>query len=122
MRRFVSVVSIAGLLLGMLAGPAAAAERRDPADSGLNIDIAIIRFVEKPEGVGRLTIRTHSGWKCRELRPAAKTSLKWLFDGSGNNHFDLVGSFVCRNRTLYFNLRSKDGSNQYEPIVARRPN
>ena len=122
MRRFVSVCSIAGLMLGALAAPASAAQRTDPADSGLSIDISLIKFVEKPEDVGKLTIKTHSGWKCRELRPAAKTSLKWLFDGSGNNKWDLVGSFVCRKGTLYFNLRSKDGSNQYESIVAQRPN
>ncbi|HEX2057439.1 MAG TPA: hypothetical protein VHI71_03640 [Actinomycetota bacterium] len=122
MRRFVSVVSLAGLLVGALATPASAAQRKDPADSGLRIDISLIKFVEDPEDVGELTIKTHSGWKCRALRPAAKTSLKWFFDGSGDNGWDLVGSFVCRDGTLVFELRSTDGSNNYEPIVAQRPN
>lgn len=109
-------------LVVALAAPALAVEREDPADSGLKLDISLIKFVEQPEDVGKLTIKTHSGWRCRALRPAAKTSLKWFFDGSGNNDFDLVGSFVCRNGTLVFELRSTDGSNQYEPIVASKPN
>lgn len=119
-RLFVLLSSLALILA--LAPAASAVERQDPADSGLKLDIALIKFVEKPEDVGRLTIRTHSGWKCRALRPAAETSLKWFFDGSGNNDFDLVGSFVCRDGTLVFELRSTDGSNNYEPIVATRPN
>ncbi len=110
------------LLVVVLAPPALAVEQDDPADSGLKLDISLIKFVEDPEDVGKLTIKTHSRWKCRALRPAAKTSLKWFFDGSGDNEWDLVGSFVCRNGTLVFELRSTDGSNQYEPIVAQRPN
>jgi hypothetical protein len=110
------------LLVAGFAPSALAVEKNDPADSGLDIDISFIKFVENPEDVGKLTIRTHSRWKCRALRPAAKTQLKWLFDGSGNNEFDLVGSFVCRDGVLLFELRSTDGSNMYEPIVARRPN
>ncbi|MFN2588432.1 MAG: hypothetical protein ABR613_10005 [Actinomycetota bacterium] len=121
-KRFVSVAAIAALFVVALAAPAFAVKRHDPADSGLGIDISLIKFVEDPEDVATLTIRTHSAWKCRQLRPAAKTSLKWLFDGSGNNEWDLVGSFVCRSGVLVFELRSKDGSNQYEPIPAERPN
>lgn len=119
-RLFVLLSSL--LLVVALAPPALAVEQQDPADSGSKLDISLIRFVEDPEDVGTLTIKTHSGWKCRALRPAAKTSLKWFFDGSGNNDFDLVGSFVCRDGTLVFNLRSTDGSSQYEPIVAQKPN
>ena len=119
-RLFVLLSSLA--VVGALAPPALAVEQEDPADSGLKLDIALIKFVEDPEDVGKLTIKTHSGWKCRALRPAAKTALKWFFDGSGNNDWDLVGSFVCRDGTLVFELRSTDGSNQYEPIVATRPN
>jgi hypothetical protein len=122
MRRLVSVVSIAALMVVGLAPAAFAVQRQDPADSGLKLDISLIKFVEKPEDVATLTIKTHSGWKCRALRPAAKTSLKWFFDGSGDNDFDLVGSFVCSDGTLVFNLRSTDGSSQYEPIVATKPN
>jgi hypothetical protein len=122
LKRFALVSSlVAAFALGLV--PAAlAVERDDPADSGLKLDISLIKFVEDPEDVGKLTIKTHSGWKCRALRPAAKTSLKWFFDGSGNNEFDLVGSFVCRRRTLVFELRSADGNNNYEPIVAQKPN
>ncbi len=121
MKRLV-VGAVVATMVAVLAPPALAANEDDPADSGLSIDISYIAFREKPEGVGRLTIKTHSAWKCRELRPAAKTALKWLFDGSGNKKWDLVGKFVCRGGKLLFELRSKDGSNQYEPIVARRPN
>lgn len=120
--RLAAVLAAVPLFVLTGASPALAAERHDGADSGLSIDISSIKFVEKPDDVGRLTIKTHSGWKCRELRPAAKTSLKWLFDGSGNKKFDLVGSFVCRKGNLLFKLRSKDGSNRYEPIAARKPN
>ncbi|HEV2756019.1 MAG TPA: hypothetical protein VG318_09625 [Actinomycetota bacterium] len=121
-RRLISVTLMAATLVVALAAPAFAVKEQDPADSGLSLDISLIKFVEDPEDVATLTIRTHSAWKCRELRPAAKTSLKWLFDGSGNNKWDLVGSFVCRDGALIFELRSKDGSNQYEPIAAKRPN
>ncbi|MDQ4025963.1 MAG: hypothetical protein M3217_10840 [Actinomycetota bacterium] len=121
-KRFVSVTLLATALVVALAAPAFAVKRQDPADSGLSIDISLIKFVEDPEDVATLTIRTHSAWKCRELRPAAKTQLKWLFDGSGNNDWDLVGKFVCRDGVLVFQLRSTDGSNQYEPIAAERPN
>ena len=121
-KRFVSVVALVAVLLVALAAPAWAVKEQDPADSGLDLDIALIKFVEEPEDVGILTIRTHAGWKCSMLRPAANTQLKWLFDGSGNNGFDLVGSFVCRDGALVFQLRSTDGSNNYEPIVAERPN
>lgn len=120
--RFLWLVPLVVLLSAVVVPPALAVEAEDPADSGLSIDIALIKFVEDPEGVGKLTIRAHSRWKCSELRPAAKTQLKWLFDGSGNNEFDLVGNFVCREGTLVFELKSTDGSNQYEPIVAQRPN
>ena len=119
--RLLVLLSSLGLIVA-LAPPALAVEQEDPADSGLKIDISLIKFVEDPEDVGTLTIKTHSRWKCRALRPAAKTSLKWFFDGSGNNDWDLVGSFVCRDGTLVFELRSTDGSNNYEPIVAQRPN
>ncbi len=120
-KRWIAVSGMVALVMGLM--PAAfAVQKNDPADSGLDIDISLIKFVEKPEDVGRLTIKTHSGWKCRALRPAAKTQLKWLFDGSGNNNWDLVGSFVCREGVLLFELRSKDGANNYEPIAARRPN
>lgn len=119
-RLFVALWSLA--LIVSLAPPAFAVEQEDPADAGSKLDISLIKFVEDPEDVGVLTIRTHSRWKCSALRPAAKTSLKWFFDGSGSNDFDLVGSFVCRNGTLVFELRSTDGSNNYEPIVAQRPN
>jgi hypothetical protein len=119
-RLFVLLSSLA--LVVALAPPALAVEQEDPADTGLKLDISLIKFVEDPEDVGTLTIKTHSGWKCRALRPAAKTSLKWFFDGSGNNEWDLVGSFVCRNGTLVFELRSTDGSSQYEPIAAQKPN
>lgn len=119
-RSFVLASSFA--LVFALAPAALAVEQDDPADSGLKLDISLIKFVEKPDDVGRLTIKTHSGWKCRALRPAAKTSLKWFFDGSGDKDFDLVGSFVCRRGTLVFELRSTDGSSSYEPIVARKPN
>lgn len=117
------VVLLSSLAMLVATAPAAlAVERDDPADSGLKLDISLIKFVEDPEDVGTLTIKTHSGWKCRALRPAANTSLKWFFDGSGNNDWDLVGSFVCRDGTLVFELRSADGSNNYEPIVAQKPN
>ena len=121
-KRFVSVAAIAALFVVGIAAPAFAVKEQDPADSGLDIDISLIKFVEDPEDIATLTIRTHSAWKCRMLRPAAKTSLKWFFDGSGNNEWDLVGSFVCRDGVLVFELRSTDGSNQYEPIAAERPN
>ncbi|MDQ4125572.1 MAG: hypothetical protein M3134_08235 [Actinomycetota bacterium] len=120
-KRWIPMVVTAALVTGVM--PAAwAVQRRDPADSGSKLDISLIKFVEDPEDVATLTIRTHSGWNCRALRPAAKTSLKWFFDGSGNNDFDLVGSFVCRQGTLVFELRSTDGSSQYEPLVTERPN
>lgn len=122
MRNRLLVLLSSLLLVVALAPSALAVEQDDPADSGLQLDISLIRFVEDPEDVGKLTIKTHSRWKCRALRPAAKTALKWFFDGSGNNEFDLVGSFVCREGTLVFQLRSTDGSNNYEPIVAQRPN
>ena len=122
MRSRLSVLLSSLALIVALAPPAFAVEQEDPADSGLKLDVSLIKFVEDPEDVGKLTIKTHSGWKCPALRPAAKTSLKWFFDGSGNNEFDLVGSFVCRNGTLVFELRSTDGSSQYEPIVAQKPN
>lgn len=121
-RRLICVVSVAALLIPLAAPPAFAVAQDDPADSGLKIDIARIAFREDPENVGRLTIRAHSRWRCRHLRPAAKTQLKWLFDGSGNREFDLVGNFECRDGKLLFKLRSTDGSNNYEPIVATRPN
>ncbi len=120
--RVVSLAVMVAVVVVALAAPAFAVKKQDPADSGLSIDISLIKFVEDPEDIATLTIRTHSAWKCRELRPAAKTQLKWLFDGSGNNDWDLVGSFVCRDGVLLFQLRSKDGSNQYEPIAAERPN
>ncbi len=123
MRRRVTLLLSVGVLLGGLTTPAALAiTREDPLDSGLRIDIALIRFVEDPEDIGNLTIRAHAGWRCRDLRPAAKTALKWLFDGSGNNDFDLVGSFTCRDGKLLFKLRSTDGNNEYEPIRARKLN
>lgn len=122
MRSRFSVLLTSLALLVVLAPPALAVEQEDPADTGLMLDVALIKFVEDSDDVGTLTIRTHSGWKCRALRPAAKTSLKWFFDGSGDNDFDLVGSFVCRDGTLLFHLRSTDGSNRYEPLVAERPN
>ena len=122
MRRLTTVVSIAVLMVAGLAPAAFAVEQQDPADSGLKLDISLIKFVEDPEDIATLTIKTHSGWKCAALRPAANTSLKWFFDGSGNNDFDLVGSFVCRDGTLIFELRSTDGSSQYEPIAAEKPN
>lgn len=121
-RRLLSVTVMVATLVVALAAPAFAVKESDPADSGLAIDISLIKFVEDPEDVATLTIRAHSAWKCRDLRPAAKTQLKWLFDGSGNNEFDLVGSFVCRDGALIFELRSTDGSNMYEPIAAERPN
>jgi hypothetical protein len=120
--RLLRATSVAIVWSCLFASPALAVQRQDPADSGLDLDISLIKFVEKPEDVATLTIKTHSRWKCRALRPAAKTSLKWFFDGSGSNDFDLVGSFVCSEGTLVFNLRSTDGSAQYEPIVATRPN
>lgn len=123
MSKKVALVSTLVALLGVaLAPPAAAAQRKDGADSGLKLDISLIKFVEDPEDVATLTIKTHSGWRCRALRPAAQTSLKWFFDGSGDSDFDLVGSFVCRQGTLVFNLRSTDGGSQYEPLVAEKPN
>lgn len=122
LKRVASVVAMVAVLVVGIATPAFAVKRQDPADSGLDIDISLIKFVEDPEDVGTLTIRSHSAWRCRVLRPAAKTSLKWFFDGSGNNDFDLVGSFVCREGALIFQLRSTDGSNNYEPIAAERPN
>lgn len=121
-KRFVSVAAMVAVLVLGLAAPAFAVKKQDPADTGLDLDIALIKFVEDPEDIANLTIRTHSAWKCGMLRPAAKTQLKWYFDGSGNNGFDLVGSFVCREGTLVFELRSTDGDNNYEPIVADRPN
>lgn len=120
-KRWIPMVVTAAVVMGVM--PAAfAVQQQDPSDSGLKLDISLIKFVEDPEDVATLTIKTHSGWKCRALRPAAKTSLKWFFDGSGNNDFDLVGSFVCRQGTLVFELRSTDGNSQYEPLVAERPN
>jgi hypothetical protein len=121
-RRLASIALMVAVLVVGIAAPAFAVKRQDPADSGLQIDISLIKFVEDPEDIATLTIRSHSAWKCRVLRPAAKTQLKWLFDGSGNNDWDLIGTFVCREGTLLFELRSADGSNQYEPIVAERPN
>jgi hypothetical protein len=120
-RRLFVLLSTTALLVTALASPAGAVQRRDPADSGLDLDISLIKFVEDPEDVATLTIKTHSGWKCRALRPVASRSLKWYFDGSGGNDFDLVGKFVCREGTLLFHLRSTDGSAQYEPLVAKRP-
>ncbi|HYP23027.1 MAG TPA: hypothetical protein VEV43_05590 [Actinomycetota bacterium] len=120
--RLLRVSAVAVMLSCLWAAPALAVEQQDPADTGLKLDISLIKFVEDPEDVATLTIKTHSGWKCGALRPAAKTSLKWFFDGSGNNDFDLVGSFVCRGGTLVFNLRSTDGGSQYEPLVAKKPN
>lgn len=120
-KKFALVSTLVALLGLALAPPAAAAQRKDGADSGSKLDISLIKFVEDPEDVATLTIRTHSAWKCGALRPAAKTSLKWFFDGSGDDDFDLVGSFVCRGGTLLFNLRSTDGASQYEPLVAKRP-
>lgn len=119
--RWITLVGLTVMAMGLMP-PALAVEQEDPADTGLKLDISLIKFVEDPEDVGTLTIRTHSGWTCRALRPAAKTSLKWFFDGSGNNEWDLVGSFVCRDGTLVFELRSTDGSNRYEPLVAEKPN
>ena len=110
------------VLVAVLGPPALAAQKSDPADSGLDLDISLIKFVEDPEDVATLTIRTHSGWKCGALRPGTGRSLKWFFDGSGDNGFDLVGKFVCRDGTLVFELRSTDGSSQYEPLIAERPN
>src|SRR5918998_5559730 len=121
-RRLVAMTAMVAVVIVGVAAPAFAVKRQDPADSGLGLDISLIKFVEDPEDVGTLTIKTHAGWKCRALRPAAKTSLKWFFDGSGNNDYDLVGSFVCRDGTLVFELRSTDGNAQYEPIVAEKPN
>lgn len=119
-RIFVAATSV--FAMTVMAAPALAVQQQDPADSGLDLDISLIKFVEDPEDIATLTIKTHSGWKCSALRPAANTSLKWFFDGSGNDDFDLVGSFVCRDGTLIFELRSTDGSSQYEPIVAEKPN
>lgn len=121
-KRLVSVAVLVPVLVVALAAPAFAIKQQDPADSGLELDISLIKFVEEPEDVGNLTIRTHSAWKCGMLRPAAGTQLKWLFDGSGNNAFDLVGNFVCRDGVLLFKLKSTDGDNTYEPIAAERPN
>lgn len=121
-RRLVVLLSSAALLLTALAAPAAAVQRRDPADSGLDLDISLIKFVEDPNDVATLTIKTHSGWKCAALRPVNSRSLKWYFDGSGNDDFDLVGKFVCRKGTLLFHLRSTDGGSRYEPLVAKKPN
>lgn len=121
-KRIASIAAMVAVLVVGIAAPAFAVKQQDPADSGLSIDISLIKFVEDSEDVATLTIRAHSAWKCRDLRPAANTSLKWLFDGSGNNDWDLVGSFVCRDGDLVFELRSQDGSNNYEPIAAERPN
>lgn len=120
-RKWIPMAVTAAFVMGVM--PAAfAVQQQDPDDAGSKLDISLIKFVEDPEDVATLTIKTHSAWKCRALRPAAKTSLKWFFDGSGNNDFDLVGSFVCRQGTLVFELRSTDGSAQYEPLVAKKPN
>ena len=123
MRTRVALLStLIALVVAGLAPPAVAAQRKDGADSGLDLDISLIKFVEDPQDVATLTIKTYSGWKCRALRPAASRSLKWYFDGSGDDGFDLVGKFVCRDGTLVFELRSTDGSSQYEPLVAKKPN
>lgn len=123
MRMRVTLLLCSGMLLvGLTTSVAMAAEQEDPLDSGLRIDIALIKFTEDPEDVGNLTIRAHARWRCRDLRPAAQTELKWYFDGTGNNDFDLIGSFVCRDGKLLFKLRSADGSNVYEPLRARKPN
>ncbi len=109
------------VMVGNASGGTTVREQKDPADSGLNIDISLIRYVQHSEDAARLTIKTHAGWKCRELRPAADMQLTWFFDGSGSDAFDLAGSFVCRDGVLLFKLRTWGGSQEYESAVARKP-
>lgn len=82
----------------------------------------MIRYVELSGDEARLTIKTHAGWRCRDLRPAADTQLSWFFDGGGpSDAFDLAGDFVCRDGVLLFKLHTWGGSQEYEPIVAQKP-
>jgi hypothetical protein len=99
---------------------AGAVREGDPDDVEGLLDISLTRFVDD-EGIGQLTIVTYDDWGCSDLRANVETNLKWLLDGRGDRRFDLVGTFECRRNTLFFDLRSRDGSNQYEPIeVSRR--
>jgi hypothetical protein len=115
---------IAILLLTLVfiapASPAGAVRAGDPDDMDGKLDISLTRFVEPEEDIGQLTIVTYESWGCAHLGRGRGTTLKWLIDGRGGRRFDLVGTFECRQRTLLFDLRSKDGRNKYEPIRVRR--
>lgn len=108
------------LLVTVLATQAGAVRRGDPNDVSGLLDISLTRFIDD-DGIAQLTVVTYDDWRCRHLRAAEPTSLTWKLDGRGDRRFDLIGEFECRNGNLFFDLRSRNGANQYEPIEAIRP-
>ena len=114
------VVLLMAVVFAATAVPANAARDADPDDMDGRLDISLTRFVEPEEDVGQLTIVTYESWGCAHLGRGRRTTLKWLIDGRGGRRFDLVGTFECRRRKLWFDLRSKNGRNEYEPIRVRR--
>jgi hypothetical protein len=101
---------------------AAAATASDPEDAKGKLDIVLIEFVQDTEEEpAKLTIKTDTKWRCGYLKPAKETSLKWKFDDSGGNAADYVGTFVCRQGTLVFEISSTDGSQNFEPLPTQRP-
>jgi hypothetical protein len=102
---------------------AAAAAASDPEDTKGKLDIVLIEFVQDTdEEPAELSIKTDTKWGCGYLNPAKKTNLKWKFDDSGGNAADYVGTFVCRQGTLVFEISSTDGSQNFEPLPTERPN
>ncbi len=117
----ISLIFVVAMVVNASGGGSSVRELTDPADSGLKMDISLVRYAQHRQHVARLTIKTHARWRCRDLRPAADTQLTWFFDGGGpSDAFDLAGDFVCRDGDLLFKLHSWGGSEDYEPIVARK--
>jgi hypothetical protein len=111
-----AAIAVVVVLVGATA--AMAVSRKDPKDVSGRLDIVRIKFTSQQQ-LATLTLETENAWRCRYLKPAKKTALRWLFDDGADGDNDLIGDFVCRQKKLVFELHSEDS--QYEPIFATRP-
>ncbi|MGH2754224.1 MAG: hypothetical protein ACRDLB_07285, partial [Actinomycetota bacterium] len=114
MRRMLMVLLGACLVGGAIPAQVATA---GAAVSPLGIKKIVYSGV--PGGVGTLKMVTDGEFRCGLLARKKPNRLQWLFDAGRDGDIDLRGKFVCRNKKLMFDLKSK--KNKYESLRAKRP-
>jgi hypothetical protein len=122
MKLLVCVATATLLVLGPLAQ---AATFSDPDDMTSPIDVRRVEFTDRGGQIATIKVGTDDGWSCSYFEPGL-TTMKWLFDGRGDNGIDLVGKVRCLKfqggRDLVIFLSGKESGNSYEPVPLKKPN